>query len=462
MSAAHREWLHLLTGDWQIIADIVFGDVLLAVGIEGTPIIAAQARPATAATLYESDVVGGPVDREHLEYISTVLVSGEQLTYGDDEVEITFVPVCHDGETIAVAIVVTALVPDTVPSQAQQNYQDIAAQLLDMITTGEFPFAGTPTGYRHGTPRVPDGIMHLDDEGKVLYASPNAVSHFRRLGVDEPLVDSVLAELVTDRIDDYSPLDESLPVVLMGRAAWMAELESHGVIVSMRAVPLRRNGERLGAILLCRDITELRRQERELITKDATIREIHHRVKNNLQTVSALLRLQSRRATTDESRTALDTAQRRVATIALVHERLSQNIDEVVDFDELFIPVLRMASDVAVTEAPVRTTFEGSFGRVRAEQATPLAIVMNEVISNAIEHGVSAGGEIRVSVEREDKRLHIEVYDDGVGIGEDGPGSGLGTQIVRTMVASELNGRIEWRRGEKRGTRVILDLLIDS
>ena len=72
-----------------------------------------------------------------------------------------------------------------------------------------------------------------------------------------------------------------------------------------------------------------------LLSKDATIREIHHRVKNNLQTVSALLRLQSRRMTTDEARQGLEQAMRRVATIATVHEALSQGLTQNVDFDEL-------------------------------------------------------------------------------------------------------------------------------
>ena len=105
--------------------------------------------------------------------------------------------------------------------------------------------------------------------------------------------------------------------------------------VRLRAVPLTEHGQRTGAVLLCRDVSELRRRERELITKDATIREIHHRVKNNLQTVAALLRLQARRLESPEARGALEEAMRRVATIALVHETLSQTLDEIVPFDVL-------------------------------------------------------------------------------------------------------------------------------
>ena len=89
--------------------------------------------------------------------------------------------------------------------------------------------------------------------------------------------------------------------MVTGRAPWRTEVASRGASVSMRAIPLVEGGRRIGAILLLRDVSELRRRERELLTKDATIREIHHRVKNNLQTVAALLRLQSRRLPDDEA-----------------------------------------------------------------------------------------------------------------------------------------------------------------
>src|SRR5258708_12303859 len=90
---------------------------------------------------------------------------------------------------------------------------------------------------------------------------------------------------------------------------------------------------------MLRDVTELRHRERELITKDATIREIHHRVKNNLQTVAALLRLQARRLNAAEARAALEEAVRRGGSIAIVHETLSHAPDKAGDFDDIAAPV---------------------------------------------------------------------------------------------------------------------------
>src|SRR5699024_10441432 len=143
-------------------------------------------------------------------------------------------------------------------------------------------------------------------------------------------------------------------------------------------------GVRTGAMVLVRDVTELRRRERELITKDATIREVHHRVKNNLQTVAALLRMQSRRMKSDEAHEALDEAMRQVPAIALVHEPLLPGAPGAVHFDAAIDRCLRLAVDAAsatvhragtarLTEAQVevRTEKIGRVGSIRAEEATP-------------------------------------------------------------------------------------------
>lgn len=455
LSQDDRDWLHQLTGDWQIIADLTFSDLILYVKYKGAPTVAAQVRPATAATVFEFDIVGMPADDSQWSSIRRVFGGGETPTLETDSNKVTFVPVRRPGaRPIAVLAIVTAVVPDRVPSHAQLSYEDVAGDLVGMVATGDFPIDGAPTGYRHGTPRVSDGFIHVDADGDVVYASPNAVSNLRRLGVDETLTGSNLSEVVTRHIETHSQVDESLAVVLLGKAAWLAEVESRGIIVSLRTVPLKKDGRHIGAVILTRDITELRRQERQLITKDATIREINHRVKNNLQTVSALLRLQARRATNDETKDALENAQRRVSTIAIVHERLSETIDEVVEFDQLFVPLIRLIRDTAVTDKQVRTAFSGSFGRVRAEQATALAMALNEVITNAIEHGLPEGGNVEIDAERSGDQLNVTVTDDGTGMDESGPGSGLGTQIVRTMVEGELGGHIEWENVETGGTRV--------
>ena len=254
--------------------------------------------------------------------------------------------------------------------------------------------------------------------------------------------------------------------MVTGRAPWRTDVESGGVALSLRAIPLTEDGRRTGAIVLCRDVSELRRRELELLSKDATIREIHHRVKNNLQTVAALLRLQGRRLSSDEGRAALAEATRRVATIALVHETLSRGFDEAVDLDEVVDRGLTSAADVAASSDGVRAVREGSFGTVPAEDATSLALVLTELVTNAFEHGLHGRhGTVWVRPRRDGERLEVVISDDGVGLPDDvelvdgvPQGGGLGTQIVTALVQGELGGSIAWGRGADGGTSVRIDV----
>ncbi len=148
------------------------------------------------------------------------------------------------------------------------------------------------------------------------------------------------------------PDEETLSAVLGGRANRDAEIGTESVSLIVRAIPLRPHGRLIGALVLVRDVTDLRRRDRELVTKDATIREIHHRVKNNLQTVAALLRLQARRMDSPDAKAALEEAVRRVGSIAIVHETLSQAVEESVVFDDVADRLGAMVADMGSTRRP--------------------------------------------------------------------------------------------------------------
>ncbi len=468
------EWLHLLVGDWQIISDLAFADLVLWLPTDDGYVAVAQSRPTTGATVHYDDIVGSSAPDGQRAQLDRALAdvriqrSREPRWFGTYAVREEAVPVVRLGRAIAVIARQTNLGGTRTPSRLELNYVESADELLGMVARGEFPAPNAATGPRRGAPRVGDGLIRLNSEGEVLFASPNALSCFHRLGHLGSLVGMSLAEVTTELLEETAgTTDESLPLVVMGRAPWRTDIESRGVCLSLRSVPLTEGGQRTGAVLLCRDVSELRRRERELLTKDATIREIHHRVKNNLQTVAALLRLQARRMTSTEAREALGEAIRRVTTIAQVHETLSQTLDEMVDFDTLVDRSLRLAADVASAGTPVRTLRHGTFGMVPAEAATALALVLTELVTNAVEHGFAdgRGGVVEVTAEREGAHLRAIVADDGAGLSTTGagPGAGLGTQIVTTLVTYELRGTINWRAREGRpGTEVVLELELDE
>ena len=330
-----------------------------------------------------------------------------------------------------------------------------------MVADGTFPPPRHP-GELTSAPRVGDGLVRLDASGKVTYASPNAQSAYRRLGLPVHLVGEDLAAVTARLADD--PLEGTdisgrILAALRGEAPARREIDARGASMLLRALPLMPASVPIGALILVRDITEVRRRDLALMTKDATIREIHHRVKNNLQTVAALLRLQARRA--PAARVALEESVRRVASIALVHETLSMTSDEVVEFDGIVDRVATAAAEVAASDAKVSIRREGRFGVLPAEIATPLVMVLNELLVNAVGHGFAEGdgGEVVVTAERRGKELHMTVADTGNGLPEDfdlDSSERLGLQIVRTLVTGELRGTIGLHPRPITGTEAVL------
>jgi len=240
--------------------------------------------------------------------------------------------------------------------------------------------------------------------------------------------------------------------------------------VLVRCIPLLSMGELTGAVVLLRDVTDLRRRDRLLVSKDATIREIHHRVKNNLQTISSLLRLQGRRLAPGEGRTALRESERRIRSIAIVHEILSREAGDQVPFDEIVRSLVRMTEDAVVSGRPINLCVEGDAGDLSADLATPLAVVLAELLQNAIEHAFEGGepadraegepdgdgdraadgaGRVDLMLENDGRSLLVQVRDNGQGL-PDGFSidntSSLGLSIVRDLVRSQLSGNIVMRR----------------
>ncbi len=463
-------WLHLLLADWQIIADLSFADLVLWLPDRGGSgyWAVAQMRPTTGPTAYVDDLVGAFVPRGRRPLLDAAYEQQRVAREGDPEwrdevpVRVEAIPVRRGRLTLGVIARNTNLLGVRTPSRLELAYLQAATDLTQMIAHGSFPYPGQRSDHVD-SPRVGDGFVRIDGNGRVVYASPNATSVYRRLGLQSDLAGVDLAETTRRLVPARRrPDEETLSAVLGGRMPRDAELGDGETVLIVRAIPLRPTGDHIGALVLVRDVTDLRSRDRELVTKDATIREIHHRVKNNLQTVAALLRLQARRIDVPEGRQALEEAVRRVGSIAIVHDTLSQTLDETVAFDDVADQLRLMVAEVTSPEAEVLTRRRGSFGVVPAEVATPLAMVLTELMQNAVEHGFAgAPGTVTLAVRRDTGRLVLTVEDDGSGIGGDfdlDSSTGLGLSIVRTLVESELGGRIQIDPAPTCGTRVTLDV----
>jgi two-component sensor histidine kinase len=334
-----------LVASWGILADLTFADLLLFVpepAAEGRFIVLGQVRPTTSQTLHRDDLVGRILDAAERPLVAKAFESGEILdgevplaTRGGEAARVQCIPVRHRGVVIAVMTREAPLTVGRRPGELERSYQEVFERFARMLVRGLFPYP-VDEGTTAESPRVGDGALLLDEAGRVAYGSPNAVNALHRMGVYSNAEGVRLEEAGVESAAVQEAWAAQLPVT--------EELERRpDVSVLLRVLPLLDAGvdgavRVTGALVLLRDVTDVRRRDRLLLSKDQTIREVHHRVKNNLQTIGSLLRLQGRRLPPGEGRQALAEAERRIRSIALVHEILSRATGEDVPFDEIVGP----------------------------------------------------------------------------------------------------------------------------
>ena len=471
--------LHAVVGEWQLLADLSFADYLMWVRRDdGELVCVAQVRPNTAPTVLLADVVGTLTGGAELPLVAATFRSGEigRETGGGSNgsrsdlsgLNVEAVPVRYGNQVVAVLTHQTALSVRGTVSPLEAAYLDCAGDLLQMLSEGTFPNVGDLAMSR-SSPRVGDGFIRLDESGVVVFASPNAISAYHRMGLTAELeghnMVGVTRPLITDPFEAQE-LANHVCDSLAGGSSMRMEVDAGGAAVLLRTLPLVVHGKAVGAAVLIRDVTEVKRRDRALLSKDATIREIHHRVKNNLQTVAALLRLQARRTSNPEGRDALIESVRRVSSIALVHDALSMSVDEEVNLDEVVDRILPIMNDVATVDTPIRINRIGELGVLDADRATALVMVITELVQNAIEHAFGGNAEqgcVTIRAERSARWLDVVVHDDGRGL----PGGfnleksdRLGLHIVRTLVSAELDGSLDMHDVATGGTDVVLRMPI--
>ncbi len=474
LGPAELEHLQRLLGSWSVLADLSFSDLLLMVpvsdshpdliGDEPQLVVLGQIRPNNRPTLVEQDLVGQTV-AETAWTLSAAALHTEDIVRGKihhpvlgETVPVENIPVRLDGKVIAVLLRVS-LAPLRGPTSLyERTYLEVFERLAAMVAESAFPFPDEDVGTEEA-PRVGDGVVVVDAEGRVEFASPNAINAFHRMGVYSPPDGRRFTELGVEESAVEWALATGRPVV--------EEVERRpDVIVLVHCIPLLSHGSVTGAMILLRDVTDVRRLDRLLLSKDAAIREVHHRVKNNLQTISSLLSLQARRVAVGAGREALREAERRVRSIALVHEILSRDPGDEVPFDEIVASLVQMAQDSVVSSRPVEITVSGDLGDVSADVATPLAVILAEILQNAVEHAFGADpgddeaaelegeggsavrspvGHVLVVLVSRGGELSVEVRDDGCGLPEGFDierTTSLGLSIVRDLVVSQLDGSI--------------------
>ena len=452
LTAPATDHILRLTASWSLLADLSFSDMVLLAPDRDDEyfVVLGQVRPNNRSTMISQDVLGTVQSMDTWSVAREALTSGQRVVGSvrlDDEtgeLAVWCLPVRFDGKVIGVLVRLQGQLRGPA-SLYEQVYLSIFDRLCTMVSDATFPFR-EDTVAGPGMPRVGDGIILLNGLGQIEFATPNATNALHRLGLYSSFEGRTFGDLgLSIRVVDRA-LEYGIPA--------MEDVDGgRDVSITFHCVPLFNHGLVTGVVILLRDVSDVRQLNRMVLNKEAAVREVHHRVKNNLQTISSLLRLQGRRTEQAETRIALQEAERRVRSIAVVHEVLSREPGEEVDFDEITQSIVELVEDTVLALHPIEIVVNGGLGEMSSELATPFALALTELLTNAVEHGfIGFGGVandhvgvVTLNLWLEQDTAVAQIRDNGRGLDPTfslETATSLGLSIVRDLVRSQLGGSI--------------------
>ncbi len=329
----------------------------------------------------------------------------------------------------------------------------IIAQSLELLCNLR-QAVGNNSNYERLLPS--DGIMVVDTNRTIIAANNRARHMFDVMDI---------APLVGCRTNDVAINWPLVGMVMETGTAESKEFTMHGLLLSVRILPVVPRPKGGCAIVILQDITELRKKDEELLIKSVVIKEIHHRVKNNLQTIASLLRLQERRAQCDETKIVLRDCVNRVNSIAIVHEYLSQQDTGLIDVGKVAKGIYQaIISSMLNPEFILHADFKADPVQLPSDKATSIALVLNELLQNTIEHAFEGrtSGMLEVRFIEESKRYTLSIADDGVGLPEGfslaAMRESLGLKIIKTMAEADLQGKFTLENRQQGGTLAVVTI----
>ena len=464
-SEINRRWIANMAHHLPFLADLIPADLLIYVpNADQQLVTVAEAKPSVRESFYPLSQLGQIAEPQMAAVLYAAFESG-QITTGSvgkvvngQPMSQTIYPISYDRETIGVLVVERSLYDELKHSEEKRQIYHtaiarIVSTLLSKSRTHDLLLPSIQPG---------DALLLVNDSGIICHASHTVFNLARRMGLPELLEGLPWAETFLTNREKR----------ILGSNALYEEIEllTSRLAVSVRTLPLVPADEIVSAILVLRDITEIKEKDRELAIKEAIIREVHHRVKNNLQTIAALLRLQQRRSRNAEVKAILSDSIDRISSIALVHEYLSHEDVEVVDIKELAYNLLSASLQSMVPpekQIDAKVISPSTPVTLSSSKATSIALILNELLQNTFKHAFKGRKSGRVDLTLyppELDHLCITLCDDGIGLPknfnptEDGH---LGWEIIHTLAEQDLRGEIAIESSSQ-GTTVTVTIPISE
>ncbi len=446
-----------------ITADLSRSDlVLLRPMNDQQVVVVAQAQPHSISPLYTEDLVGRTLTSKDAPVILEAWHRHKRVRSQRERVGIA--PTMQDvwpvqdqaGQIVGLLSMETSLIQLERHRQRHVSFRRTVEWVKAMCVNGELVHTEKFTPFKEM-----DGVMLVDAQHRITYLSGIANNLYRRLGYMEDLrgrrlsyLNTVDDEMVTETTAAHAPIERE---VAQDSRIWVRKVLPVWPPTTM-AGSLQRliagRGDSGGALILIHDATEEHRKREELQVKITMIQEVHHRVKNNLQTIAAVLRMQTRRAQDESTRQALNEAITRILSVAVIHEFLSLDERQAINVREVCLRIVAQARQALMPGKQIDFSVDGPVMYLPSQQATACALVVNELIQNALEHGYEdrGSGHIQIGLTDLGDSVRLEICDDGTPLSDDfslaNPTS-LGLQIVSSLVQGDLHGEVTLENQER-------------
>lgn len=459
------ELLRKVEAGLPITADVSRADVLLCTpGSRDQVLVAFHAIPKSISSLYRKDAAGRTFTAEEQPFLFQALRSGsggrrqrEVLSNGAPIIQDVYPIRGAEDRVIGAMLVETNMIAHERQRRRNRYFRQAVVWMQEMCAHGELDGAERLSGFN-----LYDGIYLVNERRSIIYMSGIAANLFRSIGVitevhEQPLslLEQTDINLVEQAFETHS-CQELRNETDDGRIWVRTAIPLHAPPIRWRSNWLTlpwdwpAGGSPIGAsvvMVLMHNATETVQKQRELNVKSAIIQEVHHRVKNNLQNIAAILRIQARRMENEEARQHLNDAVNRVLSMAVIHEFLSHDEHRPINVKDVCQRVAVQVAQVAGNpDLEISIQVQGSNIRLPASQATPVALVVNELLLNAVEHGLKdrAQGHILIVLDDLGDAVRIVVRDDGNGLPPQfdpaQQSSSMGLHIVHTLVTDDLKG----------------------
>lgn len=439
------ETIRKMEGSLQVMANLEDADFFIdcMTTNETTAIVVAEAKPQNVPSSYKKTAVGLLVEPHNEPAVTRTFKLGlptkqmKAVTQENINVIQSVEPISHGDSIIGVLIKEKNASKHSERSTrirfTDQSYAKLAKVLTRLDREGWWL-----------AECIDEAVILVDMDGYISYRNKIAWKLYQKLGYTIDILGQSYSRVAVHGSDlEWFDQDANYSGI---------EVNAAGLDLTVKQISLKNNN--VDFAVMIQDITQIRNNEKELILKSVAVKEMHHRVKNSLQTIASLLRLQGRRTKSQEAKEVLDESMNRILAIASIHELLAKEGVEQVNIRDVLEEIKNNTMRYFFKPAMnIVVEINGEGFQVDSEVSTSVALVVNELLHNSLQYAFNSKSnnkKITITIKQTEGQCHISVEDNGIGFDINSiRENSLGLSIVFSIVKDKLKGTINVSSSEQ-------------